>query len=64
MATSLSDDLLHMVCDQLWEQRDFDTLYHCARSGKQLAIPALASIYRYAGPISPCYICTEDRLLT
>ena len=65
MATSLPDDLLHMVCDQLWEQRDFDTLYHCACSGKQLAIPALASIYRYARPFfSPCYICTEDRLLT
>lgn len=46
MAAALPDDLLHMVCGQLWEQRDFDTLYHCACSGKQLAIPALASIYR------------------
>lgn len=46
MAAALPDDLLHMVCGQLWEQRDFDTLYHCALTGKQLAIPALASIYR------------------
>lgn len=47
MAALLPDDLLHMICHQLWEQRDFDTLYHCARAGKQLAVPALASIYRY-----------------
>ena len=47
MAALLPDDLLHMVCHQLWERRDFDTLYHCARAGKQLAVPALASIYRY-----------------
>lgn len=49
MAALLPDDLLHMICHQLWEQRDFDTLYHCARAGKQLAVPALASIYRYNG---------------
>lgn len=47
MASSLPDDLLHMICEQLWEQRDFDTLYHCTRAGKQLAVPALASIYRW-----------------
>lgn len=47
MAALLPDDLLHMICHQLWEQRDFDTLYHCACAGKQLAVPALASIYRY-----------------
>ena len=46
MAAALPNDLLHMVCAQLWEQRDFDTLYHCACTGKQLAFPALASIYR------------------
>ena len=52
MAALLPDDLLHMICHQLWEQRDFDTLYHCARAGKQLAVPALASIYRYASAFS------------
>lgn len=52
MASLLPDDLLHMICHQLWEQRDFDTLYHCARAGKQLAVPALASIYRYTRPCS------------
>ena len=47
MAALLPDDVLHIICDQLWEQRDFDTLYRCTCSGKQLAVPALASIYRY-----------------
>ena len=47
MAALLPDDLLHMICHQLGEQRDFDTLYHCSCAGKQLAVPALASIYRY-----------------
>ena len=47
MAALLPDDILHIICDQLWEQRDFDTLYRCTCAGKQLAVPALASIYRY-----------------
>lgn len=48
MAPSLPDDILHLVCIQLWHQRDFHTLYNCARSSKQLAIPALANLYRWA----------------
>lgn len=57
MAALLPDDLLHMICHQLWEQRDFDTLYHCARAGKQLAVPALASIYRMhdVAPVTSAY---------
>ncbi len=47
MAALLPDDVLHIICDQLWGERDFDTLYRCTCSGKQLAVPALASIYRY-----------------
>lgn len=35
-----------MICDSLWEFKDFDTLYHCALAGKQFAIPALSSLYR------------------
>lgn len=46
MVALLPDDLLHMICGVLWEQRDFDTLYHCACAGKQLAYPALANLYR------------------
>lgn len=47
MAPTLPDDILYMICTQLWHQRDFDTLYHCSLSGKQLAVPALTNIYRY-----------------
>ena len=46
MAARLPDDLLHMICGALSEQRDFNSLFQCACSGKQLAVPALASIYR------------------
>ncbi|KAL8877287.1 MAG: hypothetical protein Q9198_004668 [Flavoplaca austrocitrina] len=46
MAPSLPDDILYMICTQLWHQRDFDTLYHGALAGKQLAVPALTNIYR------------------
>jgi len=53
MAALLPDDLLHMVCGSLWEQRDFDTLYHCACAGKQLAVPALASLYRWVNLQAP-----------
>lgn len=48
MAALLPDDVLHIICNQLWELRDFDTLYQCALSGKQFAVPALACIYRCA----------------
>jgi hypothetical protein len=47
MSRALPDDVLHLICDQLGQQRDFHTLYLCARSSKQLAIPALSSLYRY-----------------
>ncbi|KAI9846760.1 MAG: hypothetical protein M1837_003609 [Sclerophora amabilis] len=46
MTVSLPDDILHMVCLELWQQRDFNTLFTCAISSKQLAPPALASLYR------------------
>ncbi|MCJ1430061.1 hypothetical protein MMC29_007976 [Sticta canariensis] len=35
-----------MVCTQLWHQRDFNTLFYCACSGKQLATIALTNLYR------------------
>ena len=44
---SLPDDILYMICSQLWKRRDFDTLYHCVCAGKQLAVPALTNLYRY-----------------
>ena len=47
MPPSLPDDILYMICTQLWHRRDFDTLYHCALAAKPLAVPALTNIYRY-----------------
>ena len=43
----LPDDILHLLCAELAEQRDFDTLYACSVSSKRLAIPALTALYRY-----------------
>ena len=47
MAPVLPDDILYLICTQLWQKRDFDTLYQSAISGRRLAYPALANIYRY-----------------
>lgn len=49
---SLPDDILYMICSQLWERRDFDTLYQCVCAGKQLAVPALTNLYRYGSALS------------
>ncbi|MCJ1267316.1 hypothetical protein MMC22_007201 [Lobaria immixta] len=42
----LPDDILYMICAQLWHQQDFNTLFNCACSGKQLATVALTNLYR------------------
>lgn len=47
MAALLPDDLLHVLCDILAQQRDFDTLFNCACTSKSLAVPALTSLYRF-----------------
>jgi hypothetical protein len=47
MHPRLPDDILHMLCEELVEQRDFGTLFNCCCVGKSLAIPALAGLYRY-----------------
>ena len=38
--TYLPDEILCKVCTELWHQRDFHTLFNCARSWKQLAVIA------------------------
>ena len=57
----LPDDILHLICEQSWLQRDFDTLYNCAQAGKQLAAPALALLYRQvlcgSNVVKPTSIC-------
>lgn len=47
MVVELPDDILHLLCEELADERDFDTLFACAVSGKRLAIPALTAMYRY-----------------
>ena len=46
MPVTLPDDILHLICVELWRQRDFDTLYRCAVCSRQLAPSALANLYR------------------
>ncbi|KAK8192509.1 hypothetical protein M8818_007679 [Zalaria obscura] len=44
---NLPDDLLHLICIELAERFDFNTLYSCAVSSKHLAgAGALANLYR------------------
>ena len=51
MAVTLPDDILYLICTQIWELRDFNTLFNCVLTGKQLAVPALSHIYRYCAPL-------------
>ena len=47
MTRSLPVDILSIVFDQLAQQRDFNTLFQCALTGKQPAAFALSLLYRY-----------------
>lgn len=42
----LPDEILCIICTQLWQQEDFNTLFNCACSGKKLATAALSNLYR------------------
>lgn len=44
---ALSNDVLHVLCEELALQEEFDTLFHCACSSRSLAVPALTHLYRY-----------------
>lgn len=46
MKPRLPDDILHMLCEELVDQRDFGTLFNCCCVAKSLAVPALAGLYR------------------
>jgi hypothetical protein len=47
MAPDLPDDILHLLCEELAAQDQFDTLFNCACSSRVLAVPALTHLYRY-----------------
>ncbi|KAL9094694.1 MAG: hypothetical protein Q9165_002964 [Trypethelium subeluteriae] len=65
MALQLPVDILHLICNELSNQTDFDTLYNCAQSNKQLAIPALTGLYRkfFEGALSKLHILTKNSRL-
>ena len=42
----LPDDIMHMICNELYLVQDFPTLFNCAVSCKRLASLALPNIYR------------------
>ncbi|KAH7088351.1 hypothetical protein FB567DRAFT_468986 [Paraphoma chrysanthemicola] len=43
---ALPDDILHLLCEELADQDQFDTLFNCACSSRVLAVPALTHLYR------------------
>ncbi|KAF2033727.1 hypothetical protein EK21DRAFT_58277 [Setomelanomma holmii] len=43
---ALPDDILHLLCEELANQDQFDTLFNCACSSRTLAVPALTHLYR------------------
>lgn len=47
MAPALPDDILHVLCEELANLRQFDTLFNCACASRVLAVPALTNMYRY-----------------
>lgn len=46
MGVYLPDDILHMICNELFHGQDFPTLFNCAVSSKTLASLALPNLYR------------------
>ncbi|KAF1947825.1 hypothetical protein EJ02DRAFT_300615, partial [Clathrospora elynae] len=43
---ALPDDILHLLCEELANQEQFDTLFNCACASRALAVPALTHLYR------------------
>ncbi|KAF2729046.1 hypothetical protein EJ04DRAFT_503076 [Polyplosphaeria fusca] len=47
MVVTLPDDILHLLCEELASQAQFDALFSCACSSRALAVPALTNLYRF-----------------
>lgn len=47
----LPDDILHLLCEELANQEQFDTLFNCACTSRALAVPALTHLYKYLKPV-------------
>ena len=50
MSAQLPTDVLHLICEQLRDQSEFNTLFHCAVAAKQLAVASLPNLYRQVDP--------------
>lgn len=46
MEVYLPDDIMHMICNELYLVQDFPTLFNCAISCRRLAPLALSNLYR------------------
>ncbi|KAF2748035.1 hypothetical protein M011DRAFT_476664 [Sporormia fimetaria CBS 119925] len=44
--TQVPDDILHLICEELAAQEQFDTLFNCACASSSFAVPALTHLYR------------------
>lgn len=51
----LPDDILHLLCEELANQEQFDTLFNCACASRALAVPALTHLYKYVALASLLY---------
>jgi hypothetical protein len=54
---ALPDDILHLLCEELANQEQFDTLFNCASASRALAIPALTHLYRYVTCVTRSQTC-------
>ena len=66
MTSYLPDDVIHLICVQLWHMREFNTLFSCALASKALFEGAIPNLYRYS--VTPLTdrdqsTLTDDRLL-
>jgi hypothetical protein len=50
MAPDLPEDILHLLCTELFERKDFPTLFNCCSTSKTLAGPAVNALYRSVYP--------------
>jgi hypothetical protein len=50
--SALPDDILHLLCEELANQEQFDTLFNCACASRALAVPALTHLYKYVALVS------------
>jgi hypothetical protein len=44
----LPDDIFHMICDALVDQRQFGTLFSCCTTNRNVAVAAIKSLYKCA----------------